>query len=379
MSFGMTSAGRRSRSPTIEPALGAAEIRAPNSSGSDTMLTTPLGRTGIKISRLALGTAMLGPAFQPDGGEAIRIIHAGLDAGINFIDTSDSYGFGAAEETVGQALSAGKRDDVILATKVGTPLGEDPNSGGSSRRWIMRAVNDSLRRLRTDWIDLYQVHQPDHDTDIEATLGTLNDLLVQGKIRAFGHSNFPAHTIVEALWAADRRGLERFACEQPPYSMLQRGVEADVLPTCERYGLGVVVWAPLHSGWLSGRYRKGRKLPRSARAQRAPKRFDMTLATNQAKLEAADALAKLADEAGVSLIHLALAFVANHPAVSAPIIGPRTMEHLESQLGAVDLVLNQELLDRVDQIVAPGFDFSLGDVPHPPPSLREPSRRRRAG
>ncbi len=291
-----------------------------------------LGRTGVKVSPLCLGAMMFGDWGNPDHDESIRIIHRALDAGINFIDTADVYSAGESEEIVAKALAGGKRDDVVLATKFHGPMGDDPNQRGNSRRWIMREVEDSLRRLGTDWIDLYQVHRPDPATDIDETLGALTDLVHAGKIRYLGSSTFPAHAIVEAQWVAERRGRERFVCEQPPYSMLVRGIEADVLPVCERYGMGVIPWSPLAGGWLTGGYRKGQELPTSTRAERIPLRYDMSLPENQRKLEAAEALAVLAEEAGLSLIELALAFVIEHPAVTAAIIGPRTMEQLESQL-----------------------------------------------
>ncbi len=291
------------------------------------------------------------------------------------MDTADVYSAGESEAIVGKAL-AGRRDDVVLATKVGFPMGDDPNGRGASRRRIAKGVEDSLRRLDTDWIDLYQIHRPDPATDIEDTLGALTDLVHQGKIRYLGHSTFPATEIVEAQWAARDRNLQRFVCEQPPYSMLARGIEADVLPTCARYGLGVISWAPLASGWLSGRWRKGSERPGSTRAERLPARYDLSLPGNQRKLDAVEQLALLAEEAGLTLIQLAIAFALNHPAVTAPIIGPRTMEHLESQLAAADVVLDQALLDRIDEIVPPGTTLSAADAGWPNPSL-EPAARRR--
>ena len=282
---------------------------------------------------------MFGGWGNPDHDDGIRIIHRALDAGINFIDTADVYSRGESEEIVGKAL-AGRRDDVVLATKVHGTMGDDPNQFGNSRRWIIREVEDSLRRLKTDWIDLYQIHRPEPDTDIDETLGALTDLVRQGKVRYIGSSTFPASQIVEAQWVARERGRERFVCEQPPYSLLARAVEADVLPTCLRHGMGVIPWSPLAGGWLSGRWRKGADAPQSTRAQRMPARYDLSDPANQRKLEAADALGKLADEAGMTLIEMALAFVINHPAVTAAIIGPRTMEQLESQLGADEVVLD---------------------------------------
>ena len=335
-----------------------------------------LGRTGVNVSPLCLGAMMFGAWGNTDHADSIRIIHRALDAGINFVDTADVYSQGESEEIVGKAL-AGRRDQVVLATKFHGQMGDDPNARGNSRRWAMRAVEGSLQRLGTDWIDLYQVHRPDPGCDIEETLGALTDLQRQGKIRYFGCSTFPAHQIVESHWAAARRGLGRFVTEQPPYSLLVRGIEADVLPVCERYGMGAIPWSPLAGGWLSGKWRKGAEPPESTRAQRIPGRYDLSLPENQRKLEAADALARLAEEAGTTLVELAIAFVMRHPAVTAPIIGPRTMEQLESQLGAAELELDDELLDRIDEIVPPGQNFSRADSGYVPPALESAALRRR--
>jgi aryl-alcohol dehydrogenase-like predicted oxidoreductase len=337
----------------------------------------PLGRTGVQVSPLCLGAMMFGAWGNPDHDESIRIIHRALDAGINFIDTADVYSRGESEEIVGKAL-AGRRDDVVLATKVHGTMGDDPNQFGNSRRWIVREVEDSLRRLKTDWIDLYQIHRPEPDTDIDETLGALTDLVRQGKIRYLGSSTFPPSQIVEAQWVARERGRERFICEQPPYSLLARAVEADVLPTCLRHGMGVIPWSPLGGGWLSGRWRKGADVPDSTRAERLPARYDLSDPANQRKLDATDALGQVADEAGLTLIQMALAFVLNHPAVTAPIIGPRTMEQLESQLGADEVVLDSALLDRIDEIVPPGTNFNPADAGWRSPALK-PAARRRAG
>jgi aryl-alcohol dehydrogenase-like predicted oxidoreductase len=319
---------------------------------------------------------MFGAWGNPDHDDSIRIIHRALDAGINFIDTADVYSRGESEEIVGKALSGGRRDDVVLATKFHGAMGDDPNRQGNSRRWIMRAVEDSLRRLGTDYIDLYQVHRPEDDTDVEETLSALTDLIRAGKVRYAGSSTFPASRIVEAQWAAQSAGLERFKCEQPPYSMLVRGIENDVLPAIERHGMGAIVWSPLAGGWLSGRYRKGADVPASSRSERLPQRFDLSIPDNQRKLEAADALGALADEAGVPLVQLAIAWAINHPAVTSAIIGPRTLEHLESQLPAADLELDDELLDRIDEIVPPGVNLNYADSGYANPAL-EPGARRR--
>jgi aryl-alcohol dehydrogenase-like predicted oxidoreductase len=335
-----------------------------------------LGTTGTKVTPLCLGTMMFGQIGNADHADSIRIIHRALDAGINFIDTADVYSRGESEQIVGQALAGGKRDHVVLATKVHGTMGENPNQFGNSRRWIIREVEDSLRRLGTDWIDLYQIHRPEADTDIDETLGALTDLVRAGKVRYIGSSTFPASQIVEAQWVAQKRGRERFVSEQPPYSMLVRGIEADVLPTAQRYGMGVIPWSPLAGGWLSGRYRKNADQPDSNRSGMMPGRFDISLPENQRKLAAADALGALADEAGITLIEMALAFVIRHPAVTAAIIGPRTMEHLESQLTAADIELTDDVLDRIDEIVPPAVTIDPGDVFFANPAL-EPAARRR--
>jgi aryl-alcohol dehydrogenase-like predicted oxidoreductase len=334
-----------------------------------------LGSTGVQVSPLCLGAMMFGAWGNPDHDDSIKIIHRALDAGINFIDTADVYSRGESEEIVGKAI-AGRRDDVVLATKVHGTMGDDPNQSGNSRRWIIREVEDSLRRLKTDWIDLYQIHRPEPDTDIDETLGALSDLVRQGKVRSIGSSTFPPSAIVEAQWVARDRGRERFVCEQPPYSLLTRAIENDVLPTCRRYGMGVIPWSPLGGGWLSGKWRKGADAPESTRAQRLPARYDLSDPANQRKLDAADALGRLADEAGMTLIEMALAFVINHPAVTAAIIGPRTMEQLESQLGAADVTLDDALLDRIDEIVAPGTNINPADAGWTNPALAPENRRR---
>ena len=336
----------------------------------------PFAHTGVRVSPLCLGTMMFGHWGNPDHDEGVRVIHAALDAGINFVDTADVYSRGESEEILGKALAGGRRDNVFLATKVHGTMGDDPNEFGNSRRWIIREAEASLKRLGTDWIDLYQIHRPEPDTDIEETLGALSDLVRQGKVRYIGSSTYPASLLVEAQWAARERHLERFVCEQPPYSLLTRAIENDLLPTCLRHRMAVIPWSPLGGGWLSGRWRKGEDAPSSTRAERMPARFDLSMPENQSKLEAADALGKLADEAGISLIHLALAFVIRHPAVTSAIIGPRTMEQLESQLGAEDVVFDDALLDRIDEIVAPGTNFSSADAGWQNPAM-EPAARRR--
>jgi aryl-alcohol dehydrogenase-like predicted oxidoreductase len=337
----------------------------------------PLGRTGIEVSSYCLGTMMFGAVGNGDHDDCVRIVHAALDAGINFVDTADMYSQGESETVVGKALR-GRRDDVVLATKVHFPMGEGRNRGGNSRRWITRAVEDSLRRLGTDWIDLYQVHRPDPTTDIEETLGVLGDLQRQGKIRTFGCSSFPAEEIAESHHVAERRALPRFRTEQPPYSLLARGVERSVLPTCSRYGMGVLTWGPLGSGFLTGRYRKGGAVDlTSGRAAITPWRFDPELPENVAKLEAVERLVSVADDLGCTLPELAVAFPLVHPAVTSVILGPRTMEQFEGLLKGAELTLDDDVLDRIDEIVPPGTDMYRTDSAWVPPSLTDLSLRRR--
>ena len=341
-----------------------------------TMEQRRLGSTGVWVSELCLGTMMFGEWGTKDHDQSIRIIHRALDAGITFVDTADVYSAGESEVIVGKALT-GRRDEIVLATKAFMPMSDDLNHRGSSRRWIIREVEDSLRRLDTDWIDLYQIHRWDPETDLDETLGALSDLVHQGKIRYFGHSTFPTSAIVEAQWTAQRRNRERFVTEQPTYSILTRGIENDVLPTCQRYGMGVLSYSPLAGGWLSGRYRQDASQgPMSVARQRLANRFDLDLPQNQRKLEAAGQLAQLADDAGISLIELAIAFVVNHPAVTSAIIGPRTMEQLEDVLAAADLRLDAATLDAIDAVVAPGSVVEEFDRGWGPPWMEPEARRR---
>ncbi|MEV3972858.1 aldo/keto reductase [Streptomyces sp. NPDC050698] len=336
-----------------------------------------LGKTGIEVSTHCLGTMMFGAVGNPDHDDSACIIHAALDAGINFVDTADMYSAGECEEIVGKALK-GRRDDVVLATKVHFPLGEGRNRSGNSRRWILKAVEDSLRRLDTDWIDLYQVHRPDHTTDIEETLSVLSDLVRAGKIRAFGSSTFPAEDLVEAHHVAERRGLMRLRTEQPPYSILARGIERSVLPTAQRLGMGVLTWSPLASGFLSGAYRQGQPVDlTTGRAKLTPHRFDPAVPGNAAKLAAVEQLVAVAEEVGCTLPELAVAFPLVHPAVTSVIIGPRTMDQLTSSLKGADLMLDDAVLDRIDEIVAPGTDVYRADGAWQPPSLTQRAWRRR--
>ncbi|PRY16128.1 aldo/keto reductase [Kineococcus rhizosphaerae] len=328
-----------------------------------------LGRTGIQVSPFALGAMMFGPMGNGDVEDSVKIIHRALDAGINLVDTADAYSQGASEEIVGQAL-AGRRDDVVLATKFHLPMGEDPNRRGNSRRWIVRALEDSLRRLGTDHVDLYQVHRPDPDTDVEETLSALTDLVRAGKVRAIGTSSFPASEIVEAQWVSERRGLERFRTEQPTYSILNRGIENEVLPVAQRYGMGTLVYSPLSGGMLTGRYRKGAPVD-SMRANR------FRYFSDERRLDVVEELVALADEVGVKLTHLALAFVVAHPGVTSAILGPRTMEQLDDLLAGADVVLDDAVLDRIDAIVPPGEDVGLLDMQYRTPPIGDAALRRR--
>jgi aryl-alcohol dehydrogenase-like predicted oxidoreductase len=328
----------------------------------------PLGRSGIKVSPYALGTLMFASSVgNPDHEDSIRIIHKALDAGINFVDTADAYG--DSEEVVGKALK-GRRDNVVLATKVGLPTGDDPNQQGASRRWVVRALENSLRRLQTDHIDLYQIHRPDPSTDIEETLSALSDLIHSGKVRAIGSSTLPASDIVEAHWVAERRGLTSFHTEQPPYSILNRGIEREVLPTAQRHGMGILVWGPLGQGMLTGRVRKGQPTD-VIRAN-----FHRTF-SDERRLDAVERLIPLAEEAGLPLTHLAMAFAITHPAVTSALIGPRTMSHLNDLLAGTEVTLSDDILDRIDEIVPPGTDIGTLDQAYVPPAIAIPSLRRR--
>jgi aryl-alcohol dehydrogenase-like predicted oxidoreductase len=338
-----------------------------------------LGRTGIKVSPYALGAMMFGAVGNPDHDDSIRIIHKALDAGINVIDTADIYSNGESEEIVGQALK-GRRDSVVLATKArgrpraGSPVngsgGDDPNRQGASRRWLVTAVEDSLRRLQTDHIDLYQIHRPDPETDIEDTLSALSDLIHSGKVRAIGTSTMPASDMVEAQWVAQQRGLERFRAEQPPYSILDRGIEAEVLPVAQRYGLGIMVWSPLAQGLLTGRVRKGQQSDLRRTAMFSHMR-------DERRLDAVEQIIPLAAEAGLPMTHLAMAFAVAHPGVTCAISGPRTMEQLDDLLAGADVTLTDDVLDRIDKIVPPGTDIGRLDMAYQPPALLRPDLRRR--
>ncbi|PBD01372.1 aryl-alcohol dehydrogenase-like predicted oxidoreductase [Streptomyces sp. Ag82_O1-15] len=329
-----------------------------------------LGRTGIKVSPYCLGAMMFGAIGNPDHDDSVRIIHKALDAGINFVDTADAYSRGESEEIVGKALK-GRRDDVVLATKAHLPMGDDPNQRGNSRRWLVRALEDSLRRLGTDHVDLFQIHRPAPDTDVEETLSALTDLVRAGKVRAIGTSSFPASDLVEAQWVAERRGLTRFRSEQPTYSILNRGIEREVLPVCERYGMGALVYSPLAGGLLTGRYRKDRQ----ADSHRAA--FGFKHLSDERRLDIVEQLIPLAEKAGMPLTHLAMAFAIAHPGVTSAIIGPRTMAHLDDLLAGAETILTDELLDQIDAIVPPGTDIGTLDMAYNPPAIQQTALRRR--
>ena len=327
-----------------------------------------LGRTGIKVSPYALGAMMFGAHGNTDHDDSIRIIHKALDAGINFIDTADFYAQGESEEIVGKALQ-GRRDDVVLATKAHLPMGDDPNMQGNSRRWLVRALEDSLRRLGTDHVDLFQIHRPSEDTDIEETLSALTDLMRAGKVRAIGGSSYPASAIVEAQWVSERRGLARMRSEQPNYSILNRGIEREVLPTCERYGLGVLVYSPLSGGQLTGRVRKGQEID--------SRRTFFKYMSDERRLDVVEQLIPVAEDAGLSLTHMAMAFVIAHPGVTSALLGPRTMEQLDDLLAGAEIELSDDVLDRIDAIVAPGTDVGTLDMAYNPPAITDARLRRR--
>ncbi|MEQ4722093.1 aldo/keto reductase [Nonomuraea sp. B19D2] len=337
-----------------------------------------LGRTGIKVSPYALGAMMFGAVGNPDHDDSIKIIHKALDAGINFIDTADMYSHGESEEIVGKALK-GRRDDIVLATKARFPVDYDPsgatpvvpNRSGASRRWLVRALDGSLRRLGTDHVDLFQIHRPDPDTDIEETLSALTDLVRAGKVRAIGTSSLPASDIVQSHWVAERRGLTRLRTEQPPYSILNRGIEREVLPVVQQYGMGTLVWSPLAGGLLTGRYRKNQQNTTHR------SRFGFKHLSDERRLDAVEQLIPLAQDAGIPLTHMAMAFAVAHPGVTSAIIGPRTMEHLDDLLAGVDVTLTDEILDRIDEIVPPGTDIGTLDMAYNPPAIEHARLRRR--
>ena len=348
-----------------------------------------LGGSGIKVSHFCLGAMMFGPMGNTDHDECIRMTHAALDAGVNFIDTSDAYSSGESERVLAKALK-GRRDEVVLATKCFFPIegvgqsarkGKDVNIGGGSRRWIVRAVENSLQRLETDYIDVYQLHRRDWETDLEESLAAMTDLQRAGKIRVIGTSATPAEWIVEAQHLAERRNLARVRSEQCIYSILSRGSEIGVFPTCQRHGVGTMIYAPLAGGWLTGKYKRDEPLPEGSRAAGRLGRMGTWNAERQEvqkKYDLVEALSELAKVAGHSLTHMALAFAAEHPGVSSAIIGPKTLAQLEDNLAAAELRLSAEMLDRIDEIVPPGTRIDSKESMIPIPWIDDPKYRRRS-
>ena len=337
-----------------------------------------LGSTGVTVSKFCFGAGMFGYFGNSDEKECTRMVDRAIDAGINYFDTSDVYSHGESETILGKALK-GKREDIILATKFALPMDDNPNHRGTSRRWIMQEVENSLRRLDTDYIDLYQVHRPDGTVDIDETLGALSDLVQQGKVRMIGTSTFPAEQLVEAHWCSEKRNRERFHTEQPPYSIFARRIEADVLPTCQRYDMGVVVWSPLSQGWLTGKWRHGQKPNDTQRQNLQPHLYQMDRPDNVRKLDLIDQLDVIANDAGISIMHMALAFVCAHPAVTSAIIGPRTDEQLQGLHEGADVTLDDTTLDAIDEIIPPGTNVSHDDDGYVAPEIEDKSLRRRHG
>ncbi|NHN34048.1 aldo/keto reductase [Paenibacillus agricola] len=338
------------------------------------------GRTGIKVSSITLGTGAFGSWGNTDEEECKRIVEESIAAGINFIDTADVYAGGVSEEIVGKALKS-RREEIVLGTKVGMQMGNGINRRGNSKRWIKNALEDSLRRLQTDYVDVYQLHRPDLDTDIEETLGILTDLVKEGKIRYIGTSGFQAWQLTESQWASERWKLERFASEQPPYSILNRSIELDVLAAAQKYGLGVLVWSPLSGGLLTGKYSVGQTAEAGSRAERFKGNVlgnvvDPHRPENRVKFEKIHLLQDLANEAGLTLAHMAVAFTQAHPAVTSTIIGPRTRGQLQESLKGIELRLSTDVLDAIDKIVAPGQTLDDMERAWEPGWLAVANRRR---
>lgn len=341
-----------------------------------------LGDTGMEVSVLTFGAMMLGKLGDLDHAESVRIIHTALDAGINIVDTANEYGAGESEVIVGKALAGPRREHVILATKGHYSVehgashpNPPPNAVGNSRRNILRSCDASLRRLGTDWIDIYQIHYPDDRTSLEETLSALTDLVQAGKIRTFGASNFPAYLVVEGQWVAERRGLRRFTVEQFPYSIFVRWPERDLLPVLHQYRVGGLAYSPLNGGWLSGIYRGGQKQRTAYQAGRTPRRFDLTLPNVARKIELLESLVDIANELGTTLLRLAIRWSIEHPAVTSSVIGARTEQHLKETLGAEDLDLPWDVLDRIDQLVLPGASVHPEESRWRTPHLHTARRR----
>lgn len=311
----------------------------------------PLGRTGVMVSPLALGTDNLVNPTPRD--ESIRMIHAAIDAGINLIDTSNSYAAGESERIVGEALQlSGRRDDVIVATKVHYPTGPGPNDRGNSRLHIMRACDESLQRLGVDHIDLYQLHRPDMAIPLDETLGALDDLVRVGKVRYIGSSTAPAWHVVEGVMTSEQRGLARFVCEQSPYNLLDRRVENELLPACQRHGLGVLAWSPLAMGMLAGRYSAADAPPSDSRV--AARGGIYAERVSARGVEVGNQFATMARSTGIDPAQLAICFVKDQPGITAPIIGPKNVAQLVGLLPVLEMTMSNELQQMCDEIVAPG-------------------------
>ena len=310
-----------------------------------------LGRTGVKVSPLCLGAMMFGS--KADEAQSAAMIDRALDAGVNFIDTANVYSRGVSEDFVGKALARnGKRDRVVLATKVhGSMQDDDPNMQGNSRRHIIAQCEASLRRLQTDYIDLYQLHRPQPELAIDETLRALDDLVRAGKVRYLGTSTFAAWQLVESLWASKELGLNRFVCEQPPYHLLDRRIERELIPCAQTYGLALIPWSPLAGGMLTGKYKRGQEPPEGARLSGQPGGREYF---SDASFKVAETLEALAIEKGCTTSQLALAWCAQQPGITAPIIGPRTMEQLEDNLGALEVEVTDEDRQRLDEVAPPG-------------------------
>lgn len=316
-----------------------------------------LGRTGVQVSELCLGAMMFGGRTEP--ADSLPIIDAALDAGVNFVDTANVYSRGHSEEVVGEALAAhSKRDRVVLATKVhGRMDNDDPNASGNSRRHLIAQCEASLRRLRTDWIDLYQIHRPSPGVPIDEVLRALDDLVRAGKVRYFGFSTFAAWQVVESIWVAKELGTNRVICEQPPYHLLDRRIERELVPVAQTYGLALIPWSPLAGGFLTGKYRRGQAAPEGSRIARQSGGANLVhngRVFNDAAFEVLDVVEALAKEKGCTPSQLALAWCCHQPAVTSPIIGPRTMDQLEDNLASLEVELTDADRVRLDEVALPG-------------------------
>lgn len=339
----------------------------------------PLGETGIWVSELCLGAMMFGAMGNTDHDECVRIVHRAVDAGINFFNTADGYSGGESEQILGEALTDGRRDEAVISVKTGLVLDGNNNHGGGSRRWLNQAVEGSLRRLNTDYIDIYELGVPDAATDLDETLSALTDLVRAGKIRTFGTSKQPPSRLVEARALAEKRGHGYFRTEEVPYSMINRAVEYDLLPTCQRLGVGVLAFSALSGGWLSGRYQD----TSTARGAGSPVRAHLARMepgdpANAVKLAAVQALGDLAKDAGLTLIQLATAFVLRHPGVTSAVIGPRKLDQIQGYLAVDGISLSDDVLDRIDAIVPPGSSIDIADTMWRlgSPALQPENRRR---